>query len=96
MKGLTLQLTSVIKKTTGNLQFSWRKLLKTAYVSKGKVEVYEALQLFAKCRIHIRFRGCLKVIGEGNGTPLRYSCLEDPMDGGAWWAVVHGVAKSRT
>ena len=34
--------------------------------------------------------------GEGNGTPLQYSCLENPMDGGAWWAVVHGVAKSRT
>ena len=31
--------------------------------------------------------------GEGNGNPLQYSCLENPMDGGAWWAVVHGVAK---
>ena len=34
--------------------------------------------------------------GEGNGNPLQYSCLENPMDGGAWWAIVHGVAKSRT
>ena len=34
--------------------------------------------------------------GEGNGTPLQYSCLENPMDGGAWWAAVHGVAKGRT
>ena len=34
--------------------------------------------------------------GEGNGTPPQYSDLENPMDGGAWWAVVHGVAKSRT
>ena len=34
--------------------------------------------------------------GEGNGTPLQYSCLENPMDGWAWWAAVHGVAKSRT
>ena len=33
---------------------------------------------------------------EGNGTPLQYSCLENPMDGGAWWAAVHGIAKSRT
>ena len=32
--------------------------------------------------------------GEGNGTPLQSSCLENPMDGGAWWAAVHGVAKS--
>ena len=34
--------------------------------------------------------------GEGNGNPLQYSCLENPMDGGAWWATVHGVTKSRT
>ena len=34
--------------------------------------------------------------GEGNGTPLQYSCLENPTDGGAWWTAVHGVAKSRT
>ena len=34
--------------------------------------------------------------GEGNGTPLQYSCLENPMDGGAWWAAVHGVAEGRT
>ena len=34
--------------------------------------------------------------GEGNGTPLQYSCLENPMDGGAWWVAVHGVAKSLT
>ena len=33
--------------------------------------------------------------GEGNGTPLQYSCLENPIDGGAWWATVHGVTKSR-
>ena len=36
------------------------------------------------------------LIGEGNGTPLQYSCLENPRDGGAWWAAVYGVAKSRT
>ena len=33
---------------------------------------------------------------EGNGTQLQHSCLENPMDGGAWWATVHGVTKSRT
>ena len=37
-----------------------------------------------------------KPVTEGNGTPLQYSCLENLMDGGAWWAAVHGVAKSRT
>ena len=34
--------------------------------------------------------------GEGNGNPLQYPCQENPMDGGAWWATVHRVAKSRT
>ena len=40
------------------------------------------------------FTNC--VCGEGNGSPLQYSCLENPVDSGAWWAVVHGVAQSRT
>ena len=42
--------------------------------------------------------GCIVNIisGEGNGNPLQYSCLENPMDRGAWWAAVHGVMKSRT
>ena len=35
-------------------------------------------------------------IAEGNGNPLQYSCLENPMDGRAWWATVHGVTKSQT
>ena len=38
----------------------------------------------------------MSLFGEGNGTPLQYSCLENPMDGGAWWAAVHGIAKSQT
>ena len=37
-----------------------------------------------------------EAIGEGNGTPLQYSCLENTMDGGAWWAAVHGVAEGQT
>ena len=37
----------------------------------------------------------MEVIGEGNGNALQYSCLENPMDGGAWEAAVHGAAKSR-
>ena len=39
---------------------------------------------------------CGPYIGEGNGTQLQHSCLENPMDRGAWWAAVHGVAKSHT
>ena len=41
-------------------------------------------------------RSCTVTIGEGNGTPLQCSCLENPRDGGAWWAAVYGVAQSRT
>ena len=37
-----------------------------------------------------------EAIGEGNGTPLQYSYLENPMDGGAWWAAVHAVVEGRT
>src|SRR5574341_281876 len=40
---------------------------------------------------HLQING-----GEGNGTPLQYSCLENTMDGGAWWAAVHGVAEGQT
>ena len=49
----------------------------------------QGLNLCLLCLLHWQ-------VGEGNGTPLQYSCLENPMGGGAWWAAVHGVAKSRT
>ena len=45
-------------------------------------------------RLHFHFS--LSRIGEGNGSPLQCSCLEDPRDGGAWWAAVYGFAQSRT
>ena len=45
-------------------------------------------------RLHFHFS--LSCIGEGNGNPLQYFCLENPRDGGAWWAAVYGVAQSRT
>ena len=44
----------------------------------------------------LRFHFSLSHIGEGNGNPLQYSCLESPRDGGAWWAAVYGVTQSRT
>ena len=44
----------------------------------------------------LHFHFSLSCIGEGNGNPLQCSCLENPGDGGAWWAAVHGVAQSRT
>ena len=45
-------------------------------------------------RLHFHFS--LSCIGEGNGNPLQRSCLENPRDGGAWWAAVYGVTQSRT
>ena len=42
------------------------------------------------------FNCSYQTIGEGNGTPLQYSCLENPMDGGAWKAAVHGISEGRT
>ena len=45
-------------------------------------------------RLPVQFS--LSCIGEGSGNPLQCSCLENPGDGGAWWAAVHGVAQSRT
>ena len=45
-------------------------------------------------RLHFHFS--LSCIGEGNGNPFQCSCLENPKDGGAWWAAVSGVAQSRT
>ena len=45
-------------------------------------------------RLHFHFS--LSCIGEGNGNPLQCSCLENPRDGGAWWAAIYGVAQSQT
>ena len=44
----------------------------------------------------LQFHFSLACIGEGNGNPLQCSCLDNPKDGGSWWAAVHGVAQSRT
>ena len=45
-------------------------------------------------RLHLHFS--LSCTGEGNGNPLQYSCLENPMDSGAWWAAIYGIAQSQT
>ena len=63
--------------------------------------IFTVIELHARsCRtetvVRIELMLVRLLIGEGNGTPLQYSCLENPMDGGAWWAAVHGVTKSRT
>ena len=57
--------------------------------SDGKVSAYNAGDLGS-------ILGLGRSPGEGNGNPLQYSCLENPMDGGAWKATVHGVTESDT
>ena len=76
------------KREMDTLGRTWNKcFFSTTYKSKALVRL-EAKQLFKKLSQYYKF------YGEGNGTPLQYSCLENPMDGRAWWAAVHGVAKS--
>ena len=50
----------------------------------------------SQTRLHFHFHFSLSCIGEGNGNPLQCSCLENPRDGGAWWAAVYGIAQSQT
>ena len=54
------------------------------------------IQVYLKKHEKFEINNLTLHLGEGNGTPLQYSCLEDPMEVGAWWAAVHGVSKSRT
>ena len=58
--------------------------------------ICQTLELVKNAQTTTQLHSSHTLVGGGNGTPLYYSCLENPMDGGAWWAVVHGVAKSRT
>ena len=61
-------------------KWEWDRILRRNYKACWWVHICQSVSQF----------------GEGNSTPFQYSCLENPMDGRAWWAAVHGVAKSRT
>ena len=54
----------------------------------------QSMALLSWTKLHFHFS--LSCIGEGNGNPLQCSCLENPRDGGAWWAAVYGVLQSQT
>ena len=74
----------------------WKK---TSFCRKiWKISVYITLRWFrpVSCNMFCSLTSIYWMMGEGNDTPLQYSCLENPMDGGTWWAAVRGVAKSRT
>ena len=60
----------------------------------GGLQSMGSLELDMTEQLHFHFS--LSCIGEGNGNPLQCSCLENPRDGGAWWAAVYGVTQSRT
>ena len=60
----------------------------------GRLQSMGLLRVGHNWRLHFHFS--LSCIGEGNGNPLQRSCLENPREGGAWWAAVSGVAESRT
>ena len=60
----------------------------------GRLQSMGSLGVRHTAQLHFHFS--LSCIGEGNGNPLQCSCLENPRDGGAWWAAIYGVAQSRT
>ena len=64
----------------------WRSLVGYSPWGRNELDTTEQVQ----------FHFSLSCIGEGNGNPLQYSCLENPRDGGAWWAAVYWIAQSRT
>ena len=57
---------------------------------------WAAVHRVAQSQTRLRRLSMHACIGEGNGNPLQYSCLENPRDGRAWWAAIYGVAQSRT
>ena len=66
-------------------------------VPKGPIPLCAGMVFFLMFSNTIyEYKNSRHFIGEGNGNPLQYSCLENPMDEGAWWAAVHGVTKSWT
>ena len=60
----------------------------------GRLQSMGSLESDTTEQLHFHFS--LSCIGEGNGNPLQCSCLENPRDGGAWWAAVYGVTQSQT
>ena len=80
---------------------SWNSIPSTSFdgsnVPKAHLTSHSNMSISRGVTTPLWLYGSLRcVFREGNGHPLQYSCLENPMDGGAWWAAFHEVAKSRT
>ena len=78
-----------VKAFCENQLVKWNLQERVMYILLLFVNCSLLIFLFSKAHSKLKCR-------EGNGTPLQYSCLENPMDGGAWWAAAHGVSRSRT
>ena len=61
----------------------------------GRLQSIGSLGVYDRATERLHFHFSLSCIGEGNGNPLQCSCLENPRDGGAWWAAIYGIAQSR-
>jgi len=83
--------------STGNAALSYMAAWMRGEFGAEWIHVYVWLSCYA---VHLNYHNIINRlysnIGEGNGTLHQYSCLENPMDGEAWWAAVHGVAEGRT
>ena len=91
-----LELINEYSKAAG-YKINKQKPLAFLYTNKEKTEreIKETIP-FTIAMKRIKYLGIYLPNGEGNGTPLQHSCLENPMDGGACWAALHGVTKSQT
>ena len=78
------------------LKYRWYTMLCFCCTAKWFSYTYIYILFHYRLLQDIEYNSLFCTVREGNGTPLQYSCLENPMDGGAWWAAVHGVAKSQT
>ena len=72
------------------------KIYEKCLIQSPNTQFYSFNYLFSFTNLPEALRILLVIIEEGNGNPLQYSCLENPRDGGARWATVHGVAQSQT
>ena len=83
---ISLSVFSLLVYSNARISVCWFYILQLYYIH------WLALVIFLLTNV---WESLASIFREGNGNPLQYSCLESPMDGGAWWAAVHGVTKSR-
>ena len=94
---------AVVKDDSHGWEFTWKyqDSVVIGDLRSLNIDIYDVFlsgrwrDLFSLCFLWV-WHFLEHVLREGNGNPLQYSCLENPMDGGAWWAAVHGVVKSQT